>query len=206
MTLFLWLLYFIPALAVEIFCWFTNWFPALFSVREERHDRVKRIDKVNWITMEHEYLPKWCRWYQTHDNAVDEYWWGMYNEGHWLPYIKNMTQEQYDNSWLARYVMRVCWLYRNNAYGFLYNIFSKPDRRGDSYREYKHGEEHITRFWFVLRRYEKSGFQLEGHFPIMPVVFGRNIYNDLNIGWKDHRSAVRCLYANRIIGLRVEKL
>jgi len=53
----IWLLYFIPALVVEIFCYLTNPIVALFVIRELRTDRVKREPFNNGTyTFDREYL------------------------------------------------------------------------------------------------------------------------------------------------------
>ena len=201
-----WLLLLIPSILLELLGYVFNPIAALFVTKRERTDRVKRLHPTDQITMQREYLIPSLYWFQTHDNAVDEYWWDLYTEDSAFKFVREMTQEQYDNSWFNRYFMRVLWMYRNNAYGLLYNILSKPDRRGDTYREWSHGIEKVSRFWWVLRKYNKSGFQFEGHIPMLPVLFGYNIYQNVNIGWKDHRSAVRCMYANRILfGIRIRK-
>lgn len=83
----------------------------LFVRYEDRTDVVKRQNK-QVVTMLREYLPRWLCWFETDDNAVDEYWYGVY------PLTKYFTQSQYDNSWWIRYFMRVCWLQRNNLYTF----------------------------------------------------------------------------------------
>ena len=201
-----WLLLLIPSILLELVGYVFNPIAALFVTKRERTDRVKRLHPTDQITMQREYLQKWVYWFQTHDNAVDEYWWDMYTEDSAFKYVREMTQEQYDNSWFNRYIMRVLWMYRNNAYGLLYNILGKPDRRGDTWNAWKYGEEGVDRFWFLLRSYDKSGFQFECHLPLLPTIFGINIYNNINIGWKAHRSAVKCLYANRILGIRIRKV
>jgi hypothetical protein len=88
----------------------------LFVRYELRTDTVKRQNK-QVVTMMREYLPTWLSWFATDDNAADEYWHGMY------PLSKHFTQAQYDNSWLIRYFMRVCWLQRNSGYTFKRKFF-----------------------------------------------------------------------------------
>jgi hypothetical protein len=91
-------------------------FACLLVRYEVRTDVVKRQNK-QVITMMREYLPKWLSWFETDDNAVDEYWYGVY------PLTKYFSQEDYDNSWWIRYLMRVCWLQRNSAYTFKRKYF-----------------------------------------------------------------------------------
>jgi len=109
-------------------------FACLFVIQELRTDVVKRQNK-QVITMMREYLPRWLTWFQTDDNAVDEYWYGVY------PLTKYFTQEEYDNSWWIRYFMRVCWLQRNSAYTFKRKFFGldKGDPRAWQYENEKIG-------------------------------------------------------------------
>ena len=75
----LWIAMLIPSILVEVFCYILTPVIALFTTTEERTDRVKRMGNVQ-VTMPRTYLQKWCRWFQTHDNAVDEYWYGVFTE------------------------------------------------------------------------------------------------------------------------------
>lgn len=199
-NLFIWVLYFIPALLVELFCYLLNPFVALFTTREDRTDRVKRPPYDNAVvTIPHDYLIKPLRWFQTHDNAVDEWWYGYYNIDDWWEKSRNWTQEDYDNSWWIRYYCRVKWLYRNNAYGFLYNLFSRP------YEEHaleivETGNEDDAESgkgsWSRLEKYKDSfKFEMKRSF-----ISGR--YISINIGWKAHKGFPKLLYANRIFGAR----
>ena len=87
------------------------------------------------------------------------------------------------------------WLYRNNAYGFLYNLFSVPVedleyRKETGIKNLKGGT------WTELNVY-KSGFQFE-----MQKAITKNRYLSINIGWKSHKGFPKKMYANRIIGFR----
>src|SRR5699024_4621867 len=64
-----------------------------------------------------EFLIKPLRWMQTHDAPLDEYYYAGYYEGKWTERFK-------DNKWL----MRVCWLWRNAAYGVAHKL--GYDQRG----------------------------------------------------------------------------
>lgn len=191
-----WLFYFIPALLVELVCYIINPFVALFTTREDRLDRVKRPPYNNAVvSIHHDYLIKPLRWFQTHDNAVDEWWYGYYNIDDWWEKARNWTQEDYDNSWWIRYYCRVKWLYRNNAYGFLYNLFSVPVEEPIEIKETGiKGLKGGT--WTELKVY-KSGFQFE-----MQKAITKNRYLSINIGWKAHKGFPKKMYANRIIGFR----
>ena len=140
-------------------------FACLFVTHEVRTDVVKRQNK-QVVTMLREYLPNWLTWFQTDDNAVDEYWYGMY------PFSKYFTQEQYDNSWLIRYFMRVCWLQRNSAYTF-------------------------KRKFFCMAKDDPNAWQITKKIPI---AFGYGF--DINIGYKAHKGFDRLMYAGRIFSIK----
>ena len=182
-----WLLLFIPALLIEALCWFTNPIACLFTRRDSRYDYVKRLGIH--VVLDRDYLRQPFYLWQTHDNAVDEGWYGKYV----IPFLADTTQAEYDNSWLIRYWCRLWWLSRNTAYGFHYKWFSAP--REDVLSVTEHGIEDVT-FWYKLQVFNRS-FQLEAQIPLG---FGR--YNSSNIGWKSHKLMKRKLYANRLIGIR----
>lgn len=193
MNLIIWLVFFIPALLIELFCYATNWFVALFITKSPRLDVVKRLGKKK-VTLDREYLiPLFYLW-QTHDNAVDEWWYGMYNVDHWFKFAREWTQDDYDQSWFVRYYCRVMWLYRNCAYGFHYKFFSKPVEPLS--KQYQFGEEDKGKLWCNLELYPSS-FKFEAQIPLL----GKRYYS-INIGWKQHKEKPNKLYANRIIGFR----
>lgn len=187
-NVFLWMAYFIPALAVEVLCYLSNWFVALFVTYEPRTDLVKRQGKRT-ITMQREYLIPLFRLWQTHDNAADEWWYGVYNTDHYFKAPQNWTQSDYNNSWWIRYYCRVCWLYRNNAYGWLYKLFSRP--KEDATGLIEHGTEDSGRLWYRLELYPSS-FKLEAQIPV------GDRFASANMGWKAHKEVPRLLYANRL--------
>lgn len=184
----LWLVYFIPAILIEWFCWVTNPLVCLFTRHELRTDWSKRLHQV--CTLQRDYLVKPFYLWQTHDNAVDEGWYGLYN----IPFLSKTTQYNYDNSALIRYWCRLWWLSRNTAYGWHYKLFSKPVE--DLLYSKEHGVEYTKKFWYLLKVYKHS-WQFECQIPL----FG-NRYCSTNIGWKAHKNKPNKLYANRLIGLR----
>jgi hypothetical protein len=191
-NLIIWLLYFIPALVVEIFCYLTNPIVALFVIRELRTDRVKREPWNNGtFTFEREYLIKPLRYFMTHDNALDEWWYGAFNLKSHFKFLREATQHDYDNSRWIRYCCRVMWMYRNNAYGFMYNWFSRPLEPILYSKEY-HVED-SGQLWWKLEVY-KSSFKLEAQIPIWKT----NRYMTINMGWKIHKGFPRVMYANRV--------
>lgn len=91
-------------------------FACLFIVTEPRLDVVKRLGKKK-VLLPRDSLVWWLTWFDTDDNATDEYWYGMYG------LTKYWTQAQYDNSAILRWFMRVLWLQRNSAYTFNRKFF-----------------------------------------------------------------------------------
>lgn len=189
-----WFIYFLPALAIEGICYLFAPVVALFVVTRPRKDVVKRLEKQT-VEMPRDYLMKYVYWFQTHDNAVDEWWYGCYNEDHWFKFAREWTQQDYDNSKYIRYYCRVMWLWRNCAYGFHYALFSRP-KEDAPIKQYTYGTEEKT-FWYELNIYKYS-FKLEAQIPL--IVIPR--YYSINVGWKAHKQVERLLYANRFIGFR----
>ncbi|MDO9233018.1 MAG: hypothetical protein Q7U15_05895 [Methylotenera sp.] len=194
MNVLLWLLYFIPALAIELMCYLLNPLVAIFTRKELRTDRAKILGGV--VTMPRDYLLKPLMYFQSHDNAVDEWWYDGYAKDSHFKWLREATQDEYDASWWLRYVCRVMWLYRNNAYGFLFYWFGTPIE--PLIKTYEYGVEEQG-LWLRYESYPSS-FKFECQIPISFT----NRYFSANIGWKAHRSAPlpRKLYANRIVGLR----
>lgn len=187
----LWVAMLTPSILVEVFCYILTPVIALFTTTEERTDRVKRMGNVQ-VTMPRTYLQKWCRWFQTHDNAVDEYWYGVFTEDSSFKFLREATQEQYDNSAFLRYVCRVFWMWRNCAYGFLYNWFGRP--YSDVLNTKQVGDKAEGFYWKFTQR--DSSFQFECKLPL-------NIerYISINIGWKVHKGFPVVMYANRILSI-----
>lgn len=186
----IWALYFIPAILIEVCCYILAPVVALFIRQEERTDRVKQIDNQEH-TLVRDYLIKPLMWFQSHDNAVDEWWYGAYNKDHYFSFAKEATQDYYNNNARFRWYCRLMWLWRNCAYGFHYNLFSKPFEEPTSEKTF--GTKKKT-FWYRLTT-RPSSWQLEVHLPLI-----LNKYMSLNLGWKAHKGFPRLLYANRIIG------
>ena len=186
----LWALMFIPELLVKVMCVFLAPLVALFIRSEERTDRVKQLDNQQHTLMR-DYLIKPLYWFQTHDNAVDEWWFGAFNRSSVLAYFRNGTQAQYESSRFFRYACRVMWLWRNVGYGFAYNIFGRV--LDDTLWVKERGVED-TGFWYKFTR-RVSSFQLKAHIPT-PWFW----HLDINIGWKTHKGFPRAMYAGRLIG------
>jgi hypothetical protein len=194
MKYLIWILLFIPALFVELLCYLLAPCVALFATSSPRYDYVKRLGIK--AVLDRDNLIRPFILFQTHDNAADEWWYGMYNVDHWFKFARDWTQEDYDNSRFMRYYCRVMWLWRNCAYGFLYALFSRPKESAGLMTS--KGSENYG-FWYEYKKF-KSSFQFETHIPL----YGMR-YLSINIGWKAHKLTERLLYANRIIGFRKYK-
>ena len=175
---------------MELICLVLAPIAALFVRSEERTDRVKIMGNQQ-ITMQRDYLRKYVYWFQTHDNAVDEYYYGAFYQESFFRFIRNITQASYDDSKWLRYVCRLAWLWRNIGYGFNTALFAKDFQEIDS--EVEKGTKKYTP-WSVMRKLQDS-WHYKAH---VPIGFGR--YTSINIGWKAHRGMPRMILANRIIG------
>lgn len=124
----LWILYFPLQLAISIFCKITAPVVCLFVTKELRTDRVKRFGNET-LTFDREYLIAPFYYWQTFDNALDEYWFGMFTDECVIPAIRNATNADYVSKWWIRYACRVLWVWRNTAYGFAQFWFGRdPDQ------------------------------------------------------------------------------
>lgn len=189
-----WLVYFPLELGVKALAMLLTPLVAIFVTKEWRTDRVKRRGNVQ-VTMQREYLISWLRYFQTHDNAVDEYWWGLFSESSYLPLVRLATQEQYDASAFLRYLCRVLWMWRNPAYGFSYHWFG---RALDAVVTVEEVGDKAQGLW-VRRTKRGSSFQYQAHRPV------GKFYLDINIGWKEHDGFPRVMYAGRVISIRRTK-
>ena len=100
------------------------------------------------------------------------------------------TQSQYDKSAFLRYACRVMWLWRNCAYGFSYNVFSKP--LDETISEVVKGVKGGKWSRFTQR---KSSWQFKADYPV------RDWFKiTINIGWKEHTGFPKVMYADRPIG------
>lgn len=88
----------------------------LFIVTKLRNDVVKRLGKQT-VTLPRDSLVWWLTWFDTDDNATDEYWYGMYDN------TVNHTQEYYATHAIYRWYCRVRWLNRNSMYTFNRKFF-----------------------------------------------------------------------------------
>lgn len=89
---------------------------SIFIVTKPRLDKVKRLNK-QVVLLNRDSLVWWLTWFDTDDNATDEYWYGMYGN------TVNYTQAYYETHKLYRWWCRTRWLMRNSAYTFNRKFF-----------------------------------------------------------------------------------
>jgi hypothetical protein len=143
----------------------------LFIKREPVLDTVKRLNRQK-VLLDRDNLVWWLSWFNTDDNTTDEWWYGMYNTKSMFKFIREWTQESYDNSKIIRWYCRAMWLQRNSMYTFNRKFFGiSPDN------------------WLA--------WQYTGD---KPLAFG--YYNSINIGWKAHKGIYKLMYAGRVLGIR----
>lgn len=182
------------SIAFELVSYFIVPFVSLFTRLEVRTDRVKRMGNKQH-TMLREYLPKMFNYWQTHDNAQDEYFWGMFaDKGDYL----DTSIAEYDNSWWLRYCNRVMWGWRNIGYGYLYHKLGVT-QEAEPVEVFEHGVEDSGLLWVRIEVYQNY-FLYEAQIP------NDDGYKSYKFGWKSHRSAPQLedgtknvMYANRII-------
>ncbi len=111
-----WALLFIPMFLIGVIFRVLSPFACLFVVQVPYTTTVKRYNR-QVLTLPRYRLVWWLTWFDTDDNATDEYWYGLY------PITKYFTAEQYRKSKFVRWLMRVLWLQRNSAYTFNRKFF-----------------------------------------------------------------------------------
>ena len=82
------------------------------------------------------------------------------------------------------------WLWRNCAYGFSYNVFSKP--LDEVISEVEQGDPKGKWSRFTQR---KSSWQFKASYPVF-----NKFKLSVNIGWKEHKGFPKVMYADRPIG------
>lgn len=104
----------------------------LFVERTPRLDTVKRLGKRK-VLLNRDSLVWWLAWFDTDDNATDEYWYGWYGN------TSEYTQEYYDTHAVYRWYCRVMWLNRNSMYTFNRKFFglSKDSKLAWQYKTIK---------------------------------------------------------------------
>lgn len=114
-----WALLLIPSLLVGWGARLLSPIAVMFITRTPRLDTVKRLGKKK-VLLQRDNLVWWLSWFGTDDNAVDEYWYGFYDEE------SEKTQAYYDTHRVYRWYCRMMWLQRNSAYTFNRKFFGLP--------------------------------------------------------------------------------
>ena len=178
-----WLLTYLISVLSTIVAYLLSPLLAMCVYKELRTDVVKRFDK-QIKTFDRYYLWSVFNWFQTHDNACDEYFWGVYGDS------DKVTIAEYDDSILLRYWYRIAWLTRNPAYGFGHTVlgFARDDstiQTDSTWGNFK------IRVWTNANG--KQAFNVKGQFFI-----SEEYYFDINIGWKPHKTFSRLMQADRL--------
>ena len=190
-----WRKHFWQAFFIELGCYLAAPLIACFVRYEVRTDRVK-IHGNKQETMLRQYLWYCFRGFQTHDNAVDEYFYGGFYLDDWL--AKHWTESQYNTSAFKRWYCRLMWMWRNVGYGFLYELYGLP-KEFAAVKSEEIGEEDSGEYWRLTRIYYHY-FQIQEQRPITgfwKLIF-KNHYISINYGWKAHKLMPNVLYANRV--------
>ena len=199
----LWLLFFIPALLIEVICYILAPLVALFVTSRPRTD-VKRLGEV--VNMPRDYIIRPLYWFQTHDNAVDEWWYGLYNVDHWFKFARNWMQADYDG---PKETATKVWVVGDEDTGYWHQLQIFPL----SFQFEMHlpqlplriiGLAGLLACAVFLSRSPLLAFLL-GTINYVFYAFIEGRYLSINIGWKAHKETARLLYANRIIGFRKYK-
>ena len=112
MKYIIWALLWLPLFIIGIVFRILSPFVVCFVKREPYTTTVKRYGRQT-LTLQRDRLVWWLSWFDTFDNATDEYWYGLYDtKSAW-------TQSDYDNSKIIRWYCRMMWLQRNSAYGLM---------------------------------------------------------------------------------------
>jgi hypothetical protein len=160
------------AIIVTLSAYFMVPIASLFTIKESRTDTMKRLARelgepeYTQYTTTRIYLHPAFNWYQTHDNAQDEFW-----EGGYADFINDrFTRADYDKYWLLRYYNLVMWGWRNKAYTFRYQVLGIP-QSFDAPSVFKDGDTTLY-VWDKYFLYERI-----------------NDDKKQKTGWNSHRSA-----------------
>lgn len=113
MKYLVWLALWVPLFLVGVVFRILSPIACLFVYQDFCLAYVKRLNKTTVLMRDRLYLS----WFDTFDNPVDEYWYGMYGD------TENKSQYDYDRSKVSRWIYRIKWLNRNSAYTFNYKFF-----------------------------------------------------------------------------------
>lgn len=116
MKYLIWAILWLPLFIIGIVFRILSPLAVCFVVREPYLTSVKRLG--GGITLlNRDRLVWWLTWFDTDDNATDEYWYGVYDAS------SLWGQADYDNSRIIRWYCRMMWLQRNSAYTFNRKFF-----------------------------------------------------------------------------------
>lgn len=138
-------------------------------------------------------LPARLRWFQTYDATLD----GVGLDGGIEPRFVRATARLRDaagapRNGACRYLIRVCWLYRNNAYGFAYDVlgavgpFDMDDWRGELYPPLTAGtpsDRYPAQGGWRWEVYRGAGGRRYFHFRLVKDR-GNGKCHEVNVGWK----------------------
>ena len=144
-------------------------------------------------------LPRWCYWFQTHDNHLDALWKGTEgaihrtydaNDFKWL--FKYTNDEIEASTWL-KFCARAAWIRRNPAYGFA-NLFGFDKTGVVTVYELNRGNIN-SGFWhyFLIVRNDagRYAWQWRGFYPW---AFGRALR--VQLGWKIQLDGMLATHVN----------
>lgn len=124
--------------------------------------------------MPREFLVPWLMWAQTHDAPLDEYFVGRYYEGKWTERFKH-------NEWF----MRMCWLWRNPAYGLAESLGLEQPMIPLAERTNNNWRKPVTsyEYWTAANSKGQRGFMIRGQIKVwgkryMEYRFGYGLYRD----------------------------
>ena len=162
------------AVIVIISAYFIVPIACLFTRLEIRTDTMKRrakalgLPEYTQFTEMRTYLHPAFNWYQTHDNAMCEFWHGNYQDSLGINGLFN--DKDFERFWLLRYYNLVRWGLRNKAYWFRYAWLGIP-QSFDEPSVFKDGDTTISIYdnYFLYEKVKGDKKQ--------------------KTGWNSHRSA-----------------
>lgn len=135
-----------------------------FMVKEDPHKRTNYPSEHFKPSGPRAFLLKQIWWFQTHDNPLDEWWYGNYVEDSWLK--TTFSQTDYITKWYVNYKARLNWLCRNPAYGFQFFLLGydfnnvKYIVKKDEDIKWKTGVNN-TSYWITSNENDQYGFQFK---------------------------------------------
>lgn len=153
-----------------------------------------------WQGMPREWLPRWCRWLQTHDAPLDEWWRGGYYKNA-FKWSAKLTDADFAQSTWLRYVARMCWLQRNPAYGLATYVLGYPKTKEYDEAITKRGEWDTasTNVELVVCVCDDSPLALRWAFLLRAqLYYTRTRYLRIQLGWKLQRDESKVMVVTHI--------